>query len=773
MHGAGGRAAESELFREQLDQMMAPISVLSDSLLSQVLMAATYPADVADAAKWSKANPNQKGDAALAAVEGQPWDPSVKSLVAFPQVLQTMGEQPDWVQDLGDAFLASSKDVLDSAQRLRTQAQKTGSLKSTEQQKVIVEQEPQTQQSVIRIEPSNSEVVYVPAYNPTVVYGTWPYPSYPPYYYPPAPYYYPGAALATGIAFGVGVAATAALWGNANWGAGNVNVNVNRYNSVNANRQLNASQTSFQHNASARRGVPYRDSASQQRYGKNVAGADQRADFRGRDTAQAGTRDAQRQQAQSQLQQRGMDPGQGREQLRNDPATRERAQSAAQGGARDRAGAGAGDRGGVGGDRAGAGAGGGVAEGGRTGAGGGVGAGDRAGPGSAGAGARGGDNALRGAGDGGASRRASSKVAAMQAASRCPRGMAVVAARRWAPAPVVHVPAAAACPGGRRCAAGQEAAVLRARAQAAVLRAREAAERAQAGEAGWWWWWWRPGPLTGDEDGENQSPESPDHAPRPHSDQGAGNGCRDLAGPCGGFVVRPEKAYPTPEAASQAFVDAIAHSDVNALHIVLGPDWRRFVPEGSLLDQDDIYDFLGAWATQHKTMHETSDRAVLAAGPGDWTLPIPIVKSAAGWHFDPAAGADLMRTRRIGRNELAAMQAAMAYYDAQKEYALKDRDNNRVLEYSQKFVSSPESTMGCIRPMRPARTRARLARSMSGAGRRGLPWISLQDPDGAGQERARRCVRLRDRGTHAQRLCARRVAQPLWRDGRDELHGEP
>jgi hypothetical protein len=196
--------------REQLDQMMAPIALYPDSLLSQVLMAATYPADVAEAAKWSKANPNQKGDAALKAVEAQPWDPSVKSLIAFPQVLQTMGEQPDWVQNLGDAFLASSKDVLDSAQRLRNQAQKSGSLKSSEQQNVIVEQEPQTQQTVIRIEPAQPDVVYVPAYNPAVVYGAWPYPAYPPYYYPPAPYYYPGAALATGIAFGVGVAATAA-----------------------------------------------------------------------------------------------------------------------------------------------------------------------------------------------------------------------------------------------------------------------------------------------------------------------------------------------------------------------------------------------------------------------------------------------------------------------------------------------------------------------------------------------------------------------------------
>jgi hypothetical protein len=349
-----GAQSPPSFSREQLDQLMAPIALYPDELLSQVLMAATYPADVADAAKWSKANQSQKGDAALRRVADQPWDPSVQSLVAFPQVLQMMGDQPDWVQNLGDAFLASSKDVLDSAQRLRAKAQQTGSLKSTEQQKVVVEQEPQTQQTIIRIEPTNPEVVYVPAYDPAVVYGTWPYPAYPPYYYPPAPYYYgyyggyyPGAALATGIAFGVGVAATAALWGNCNWGGGNVNVNVNRYNSVNANRQLAANQTNFQHNAANRRGVPYRDSASRQQFEKNVSGANQRNDFRGRETAARG---AQRQQAQSALQQRGMDPGQGRQQLRNDPGTRDRAQAAA----RDTGGAGAGKRAGdVAGNRAG------------------------------------------------------------------------------------------------------------------------------------------------------------------------------------------------------------------------------------------------------------------------------------------------------------------------------------------------------------------------------------------------------------------------------------
>ncbi|MEJ8857275.1 DUF3300 domain-containing protein [Variovorax robiniae] len=325
---AGGSQQGTQVFSEaQIDQMMAPIALYPDSLLSQVLMASTYPADVVEAAKWSAAHPDQNGDAAAKAVESQPWDPSVKSLIAFPQVIQMMGDKPDWVQNLGDAFLASSKDVLDSAQRLRTRAQASGNLQSSAQQKVSVTADAQSPQSVITIEPADPQVVYVPTYNPAIVYGTWPYPAYPPYlYYPPA-YYYPGAALASGIAFGIGVAAIGALWGNCNWGGGSVNINAARFNSINVNRQISGNQA-FQHNAANRRGVPYRDSRSQQRFGGNVPGAEQRGDFRGRAD---GSRDAQRQQAQSAMQQRGMDPGQARNQLRNDPGTRERAQAAAQG----------------------------------------------------------------------------------------------------------------------------------------------------------------------------------------------------------------------------------------------------------------------------------------------------------------------------------------------------------------------------------------------------------------------------------------------------------
>jgi hypothetical protein len=218
---------------QQIDSLTAPIALYPDALLAQVLMASTFPQDVEAAAAWSKANPNMKGDDAVKAVAAQPWDPSVQSLVAFPQVLATMAQKPDWVTQIGNAFLAQPNDVMDSVQRLRKQAQQAGHLQTNEQQKVIVEQ------STIQIVPANPQVVYVPTYNPTVVYGTWPYPAYPPVYVPP-PYGYPIASgLAAGLAFGAGIAVANSLWGGFNWNNHNVNVNVNKYNNINVNNRIN------------------------------------------------------------------------------------------------------------------------------------------------------------------------------------------------------------------------------------------------------------------------------------------------------------------------------------------------------------------------------------------------------------------------------------------------------------------------------------------------------------------------------------------------------
>ena len=185
---------------EELEQLVAPIALYPDSLVSQILMASTYPLEVVQADRWAKANKTLKGDALTKALEAQSWDPSVKSLVNFPQVLAAMSEKLDVTLKLGDAFLAQQKDVLNAIQRLRARAQAQGNLKTTKEQTVIVEppatpttvvEQPAAQQTtVIRIEPTDPQVVYVPTYNPTVVYGAWPYPAYPPYSYP----YYPGSA---------------------------------------------------------------------------------------------------------------------------------------------------------------------------------------------------------------------------------------------------------------------------------------------------------------------------------------------------------------------------------------------------------------------------------------------------------------------------------------------------------------------------------------------------------------------------------------------------
>jgi hypothetical protein len=155
----------------------------------------------------------------------------------------------------------------------------------------------------------------------------------------------------------------------------------------------------------------------------------------------------------------------------------------------------------------------------------------------------------------------------------------------------------------------------------------------------------------------------------------------------GPAVAFAQKAFPTPDAAADALVSAVATSDPDALRSVLGADWTRFIPKADV-DQDDVYAFLGAWARGHKIVRD-GDRAHLAVGTTDWTLPIPIVKQGDAWRFDTRAGADEIKTRRIGANELAAVQAALAYYDAQKEYALRDRNGDGVLEYAQRVVSTP------------------------------------------------------------------------------------
>jgi hypothetical protein len=293
---------EKPFSQEELDQLVAPVALYPDSLLAQVLMASTYPLEVVQAARWAKANESLKGDALAAALEQQNWDPSVKSLVNFPQVLDMMNEKLDWTEKLGDAFLAQQKEVMETVQKLRGKAEAEGNLKSNEEQKVVVEKETQT----IIIEPANPQVVYVPTYNPTVVYGAWPYPAYPPYYYYP-PGYVPGAAL---FSFGMGMALGAAwgyAWGGCNWRGGDVNINVNR--NANLNRNIDRSKYQnkvttgqggrgeWKHNPEHRKGVAYRDQGTAQKFDRGASrDAQSREAFRGR--AEAGRQEISRGGAQ-------------------------------------------------------------------------------------------------------------------------------------------------------------------------------------------------------------------------------------------------------------------------------------------------------------------------------------------------------------------------------------------------------------------------------------------------------------------------------------------
>jgi len=275
--------------QEELDSVLAPIALYPDSLVSQILMASTYPLEVVQAQRWAKENQSLKGDELAKALEAQTWDPSVKSLVNFPQVLEMMNSKLDWTQKLGDAFLAHQKEVMDTVQKLRKKAQEAGNLATTTEQKVIVEKETQT----IIIESASPEVVYVPAYNPTVVYGTWWWPHYPPYYYYPAWY----APTSVAFSFGTGVAVGVAwgyAWGGCNWHHGDVDIDINRNTNFNQNINRNASvnhnninrqsgTSSWQHDASHRKGVSYRDQATAQKFNRasSMDAAKSRESFRG------------------------------------------------------------------------------------------------------------------------------------------------------------------------------------------------------------------------------------------------------------------------------------------------------------------------------------------------------------------------------------------------------------------------------------------------------------------------------------------------------------
>jgi hypothetical protein len=258
--------------QEELDQMLAPIALYPDSLLSQMLMAATYPLEVVQAARWSRSNRSLKGEEAVKAVDGMDWDPSVKSLVAFPEVLAQMDEKLSWTERLGEAFLAQQQDVMDTVQHLRRRADEKGNLQSSERMRVVREPEH------IAIEPAGPEVVYVPYYSPAVVYGPWWYPAYPPVFWAPFPAYY---AYGPAFYWGPPLAFTAGFFfGGFDWHHHHAVVHHHHHHHVDRRHGVNR-RTQWRHDPAHRRGVPFRTAAARERFEEaRTADREQRAERR-------------------------------------------------------------------------------------------------------------------------------------------------------------------------------------------------------------------------------------------------------------------------------------------------------------------------------------------------------------------------------------------------------------------------------------------------------------------------------------------------------------
>ncbi len=255
----------------QLDSLVAPIALYPDPLLAQTLAASTYPLEIIQLQQWMDRNKNLQGQALADAGAKQPWDPSIQSLVEFPDVVQRMAGNIQWTTDLGNAFLAQQSDVMDAVQRMRAKAQGTGNLKTSAQSVVKTETVPSGKQ-VIEIQQANPDVVYVPSYDPTVVYGAAPsdYPYYP-YTYPG---YVPGTALAWGAGIALGAAAWGAWgghWGNCDWNGGDVNINNNNNFNRNYNKNVNRGQAGqgnkWQHNAQHRGNAPYGNRQTANKFG--------------------------------------------------------------------------------------------------------------------------------------------------------------------------------------------------------------------------------------------------------------------------------------------------------------------------------------------------------------------------------------------------------------------------------------------------------------------------------------------------------------------------
>ncbi|RPH61074.1 MAG: DUF3300 domain-containing protein [Burkholderiales bacterium] len=263
--------------QRELDQLLAPIALYPDALLAQVLMASTYPLEVVQATRFVQRNPNLSGDSLARTVEPMRWDPSVAALTQFPSVLAMMDEELDWTERLGEAFLAQREQLMDTVQVLRAKAHATGSLRSTEQQQVIV------QARVILIEPWRPGLIWVPYYNPRIVYGPWWWPASPPLLWvPPAAYRPPYFAevFSLGIAWGPVTIVSSSLWNDPRpvWRDRHVVIDGVRSTNVIVTRASAPRPVIWRHDPVHRRSIDYRTPAARERYQPAAPGRPSRGD---------------------------------------------------------------------------------------------------------------------------------------------------------------------------------------------------------------------------------------------------------------------------------------------------------------------------------------------------------------------------------------------------------------------------------------------------------------------------------------------------------------
>ncbi len=264
-------APSQPLSPEQLDNLVAPIALYPDSLLSQILVASTYPLEIVEAEQWLQQNSNLTGQQQLDAARKQNWDASVQALICFPEVLARLNQDIHWTTDLGNAFLAQQADVMSAVQRMRARAQANGKLQSTPQE--TVQTQNQNGQTAIAIQPTDPQVVYVPSYNPAYIWGPPVYGYYPPLYYPAVGF---GFGFLPGISIGAYFGGFG-LWGGYGWGwgpnwfGGNIIVNNNFFHRYGFHEFHGPGGGVWAHNPEHRLGVPYANRAVANRFGGGAA----------------------------------------------------------------------------------------------------------------------------------------------------------------------------------------------------------------------------------------------------------------------------------------------------------------------------------------------------------------------------------------------------------------------------------------------------------------------------------------------------------------------